>query len=819
MTQPNLAGGSGQPVIGGRTAVAIGAFLAVTLVALPFVDPGISHLTALMVLLVAVYGVQFGLRGGIAGGVIGVTVAFVWLLHDQSFVGGLPAFGMQSALLLGIGGLVGRDVSERRRYEVAVAAQNEMSRELICTASFEGFFTRLNPAWTDVLGWGLDELMARPYVQFIHPDDVTSTEPEVVRETVAGLPVVNFQNRYRCRDGSYRWLEWTSRSDERTRTLHAVARDITVRKEAEEALASFQVTLEEAVRERTVELEERTSELDESRRETLRRLALAAEFRDDETFEHTERVGKMAADLAERLGISTEQTALLRWAAPLHDVGKLALSDSIVLKRGKLTLAETKEVRKHPENGARILAHSNSDVLQLAEQIALNHHEWWDGSGYPQGLAGEGIPLCARIVAVADVYDALTHARPYKKAWLVQAAIAEIRLLRGRQFDPAIVDAFLELSQDGDRGSARHPAIVGSSMTRALGARTTDDTQSESEAWAHQDADHTATDIDQTQAESRQTKSDADQLASDSDQARADREQAASDREQAAADSELLRDPGARLALALAASRVERDAATVKRDAATVRRDAATAERDAATVVRDAATVVRDVASEERDAASRERDSTAAARSRTTAERLATADLRDEVARERDLTASARDRLARERNHAGAAHDTVAEARERSAAERDREAAAADRQHAAADRSYASLDELTGLFRRGAGELALTHEIDRARRSGRSLVLAIIDIDALKAVNDSQGHAAGDALLRDVPTAIISALRSYDVTVRWGGDEFVCGLSDVTLDAAANRVEEIQRALALRRPPASISAGLAELSDDDTLEP
>ena len=110
-------------------------------------------------------------------------------------------------------GLSAGSFSERRRFEAVVTARNEMSRELICTASFAGFFTSLNSAWTDVLGWELDELMARPYVEFIHPDDVTGTEPEVVRLTVAGLPVVNFQNRYRCRDGSYRWLEWTSRSD------------------------------------------------------------------------------------------------------------------------------------------------------------------------------------------------------------------------------------------------------------------------------------------------------------------------------------------------------------------------------------------------------------------------------------------------------------------------------------------------------------------------------------------------------------------------------------------------------------------------------
>jgi len=687
--------------------------------------------------------------------------------------------------------LVVRSRARRVELERVLARHLESSLDLVCTASFDGFFTRLNPAWTDVLGWELDELMARPFRDFIHPDDVDKTA-EVVREIVAGVPVVNFQNRYRCRDGGYRWLEWTARADQRVEDLYAVARDITARKEAEAVLASFHEALERAVQERTAELEERTAELeertgelDESRRETLRRLALAAEYRDDETFEHTERVGRMSADLARELDISAEQVELLRWAAPLHDVGKLGLSDTIVLKPGKLTSEEMEQVKHHPGIGARILANSNSDVLQLAEQIALNHHEWWDGSGYPNGLAGEEIPLCARIVAIADVYDALTHERPYKRAWPAREASEEIRELRGQQFDPRVVDAFFAIDC---------PEL-----------------QRQREAWTHQDADQTAADMDQTQADSHQTASDANQLASDSDQALADREQHASDRDQAAADSQLPHDPGARLARVLERSRLERDAATVKRDAATVKRDAATVKRDAATVERDVATV-------ERDAASRERDSTAAARSRTTAERIATADLRDEVARRRDLTATDRDRNAQARDDAQAERDPAAEALERHAAEDDREAAAADRQHAAADRSYASLDELTGVFRRGAGELALTHEIDRARRSGRSLVLAVIDVDALKALNDSQGHAAGDALLRDLPEAITSTLRSYDVTVRWGGDEFVCGLSDVTLEAASDRIAEIQLALNGRQPRATISAGLAELNNDDTLE-
>ena len=154
---------------------------------------------------------------------------------------------------------------------------------------------------------------------------------------------------------------------------------------------------------------------------------------------------------------------------------------------------------------------------------------------------------------------------------------------------------------------------------------------------------------------------------------------------------------------------------------------------------------------------------------------------------------------------------------ERQAAAADREAAATARQRSADERGYAGVDELTGMLRRGAGELALRAEIDRARRSIAPLVLAVIDVDRLKLVNDAKGHAAGDALLTDVAAAIGSTLRSYDVTVRWGGDEFVCVLSDVSLEAASDRVAEIQRGLQDRNPGASISVGLAELEEADDL--
>ena len=321
--------------VSGNGAVGIAGIAAAVLVVVPFVDSTISDVPVLLFIVpIGLCAVRFGLKGGVATGVAGVVIALVWFLHGQHFSEGLIDFGVHGLAFLLVGALVGSVVSERQRIEQAVLAHTELSLDLICTASFDGYFTRLNPAWTDVLGYELDELMAKPFSDFVHPDDREATAAEVVRQTEAGESVLNFQNRYRCRDGSYRWLEWTSRPDPRTTSLFAVARDITARKEAEEAIANYREMLEHAVRERTAELQQRTLELDESRRETLRRLALAAEYRDDETFEHTERVGRMAAHLSQRLGLSPAQVAVIRWAAPLHDVGKLGLSDTIVLKQG-----------------------------------------------------------------------------------------------------------------------------------------------------------------------------------------------------------------------------------------------------------------------------------------------------------------------------------------------------------------------------------------------------------------------------------------------------------------------------------------------------
>jgi len=194
-------------------------------------------------------------------------------------------------------------------------------------------------------------------------------------------------------------------------------------------------------------LDRQIAELQRARLETLQRLALAAEYRDDDTLHHTERVGRLTALVAERLGLPGEQIELLQLAAPLHDIGKLGIPDTILRKPGRLTRAEWDQMKQHSTIGATILEGSRGPVLQLGEEIARAHHERWDGTGYPDGLAGEEIPISARIVAIADVFDALTHDRPYKHAWAVQDAIAEIQQQSACHFDPRLVGAFLTVDQ------------------------------------------------------------------------------------------------------------------------------------------------------------------------------------------------------------------------------------------------------------------------------------------------------------------------------------------------------------------------------------
>lgn len=189
----------------------------------------------------------------------------------------------------------------------------------------------------------------------------------------------------------------------------------------------------------------RVDELKQSRLEIVQRLGRAAEYKDNETGRHVIRMSHYAKLLALALGFSEEDAEELLHAAAMHDVGKIGIPDAILLKNGPLTDAEWVVMRQHPQFGADIIGDHTSLLLRMARLIALSHHERWDGKGYPLGLQGEAIPLEGRIVAVADVFDALTNARPYKPAWPVDAAVAQLRKEAGHHFDPRVVEHFINI--------------------------------------------------------------------------------------------------------------------------------------------------------------------------------------------------------------------------------------------------------------------------------------------------------------------------------------------------------------------------------------
>jgi putative two-component system response regulator len=206
--------------------------------------------------------------------------------------------------------------------------------------------------------------------------------------------------------------------------------------------------LQDEVEKRNLFLQERveegTKELIESHRDLIRRLSRCAEYRDDETGHHINRVSRTTELLARAAGLPAEQMLVIREAAAMHDIGKVGIPDAILLKPGKLTPEEWEVMRTHTLIGAALLAGGNSPLLVLSEQVAMSHHERWDGKGYPSGLAGEEIPLAARLVSVCDVFDALTSRRPYKEPWSPERAKEELLAQSGRQFDARLVALFLE---------------------------------------------------------------------------------------------------------------------------------------------------------------------------------------------------------------------------------------------------------------------------------------------------------------------------------------------------------------------------------------
>lgn len=205
-----------------------------------------------------------------------------------------------------------------------------------------------------------------------------------------------------------------------------------------------QLALFNQSRELAIKVKQKTAELAATQLKVIQKLGRAAEYKDNETGMHVIRMSHYAHILAKAAGMCEADADMLMAASPMHDIGKIGISDAILRKPGKLTADEFEEMKKHAEIGAEIIGDNESDLLKMAKIVAISHHEKWNGTGYPYGLKGEAIPRIGRIVAIADVFDALTCERPYKRAWSVEEAVTLLQKESGEHFDPQLVPLFLE---------------------------------------------------------------------------------------------------------------------------------------------------------------------------------------------------------------------------------------------------------------------------------------------------------------------------------------------------------------------------------------
>jgi PAS domain S-box-containing protein/diguanylate cyclase (GGDEF)-like protein len=692
-----------------------------------------------------------------------------------------------------------------------------LSQDLMCVADGTGQLVSVNPAWGTMLGWSAGELHGMRYLDLIHPDDREATSATHM-DVVAGDHLVDFTNRFRKHDGKYVWILWSASVDPATGLTYWVGKDVTEREHfrmetvehSDDAILTKDVdrmitgwnpgaermygyTAQEAIGQpiamliplerddeedaifrrvlagervdhfETVRVHKDGRKLDISvsvsaihdlsgrligassiarnvtdarsivraQDQVIKRLLLATEFRDDATGQHIVRMSGLCGRIALAMGWDSDGAAELEVAATMHDVGKIAIPDSILLKRGLLTEEERAVMETHAAVGHRMLSGSGIALIDRAAEVALTHHEHIDGDGYPNGLIGEAIPISGRIAAVADVYDALTDDRVYRPAFTQHQALEMMREGSGTHFDPAVLEALLAVldaeRRTGPLTAPQPGAAIGRNRVAA-------------------DRDHAATQRDQAASDRNRAQANHDLRSAGRQQAEADRALAASSRDQSEADAQL--------------RSADRDKAAAGRDHAAADSDQTEPDRHLSRV----------------EAGQRSFD--------------------------RDQAADDRERGAVDR------HDAAA----------DRAAAANDRQQARADLRRSQVDALTGALGRELGMVTLEREINRARHGNGRLVFAYIDADSLKRVNDTNGHATGDALLRDIVGAIALHLRSYDPIVRLGGDEFVCALSDTVPEDARRRFSEVASAIEQAHPGSSFSVGLAALLPEDSVE-
>ena len=329
--------------------------------------------------------------------------------------------------------------ASERRYRFLA----ENMQDVLWTTDKNLKITYIGKSVKDLLGYETHEAMQKT------PDElIDSHSLKYVKKAIAyGLnndvkEITALEVKMIRKDGSPVWTEvigsFIDGENGLDKGYMGVSRDITNRKKTEKAMIAAQSELEKRVR-------ERTQELHDTRLQIIRRLGKAAEFKDEETGLHIIRMSRMCALLGHAMGLGQDECDLLLSASPMHDIGKIGIPDHILLKQGKLDKDEWILMKTHTTIGAELLSGNNSRLLVMAKEIALSHHEKYDGSGYPLGLAGEEIPLAGRLSAVCDVFDALISKRPYKAAWPVDRAMAEIKKEAGRHFDPHIAMAFEEI--------------------------------------------------------------------------------------------------------------------------------------------------------------------------------------------------------------------------------------------------------------------------------------------------------------------------------------------------------------------------------------
>jgi putative two-component system response regulator len=313
------------------------------------------------------------------------------------------------------------EVLEKAGYRCEVAQDAHSARVLCAAEDFELVVADVD--LPDDSGLGL--------VEFI-----LAESPRTATVTVMGLDEPELADRA-IELGTYSYLIKPFNPNQ----VLIAARNALQRRKLELENRAHRETLEQIVRARTLALERSATRLKLSREETVRRLSRAVEYRDEETGGHTERMSAYSALLAGKLGLDVES---IRIASPMHDVGKVALPDNLLLRPGALDDEERAEMERHTWIGYQILAGSGSALLELGATIALTHHEKWDGTGYPRQLAGSAIPMEGQVAAVADVFDALTSDRPYRRAFSLEETIRIMRGERSKHFDPRLVDLFFE---------------------------------------------------------------------------------------------------------------------------------------------------------------------------------------------------------------------------------------------------------------------------------------------------------------------------------------------------------------------------------------